>query len=167
MDQQEPNIKAELVECQEPACPLSIRLTQIWLVVTGGLPLLGMVVALLRGFYLQFYGKENALPSQFTAESADALLWLLFNCGGGFFALLTAWGLQKRARASRWLALVIIGLVTVRTGYYLVTTWNAAASLSVGIALTDRGLMIATGLLQLTMLFRFAFGKREKEFLSK
>lgn len=166
MDQQELDLQSKSVMSQEPKFPFTIRLTQIWLAVVGVLPMLGVVFGLLRGGYLALtQGISTPNP---TAETSFALLYVSYLISLGVYSLVTIWGLQKRARVSRWLVLVITGFVTAKSAYY--TLWSKefwVENWPAELYLVDGTIAISITLLQLTMLYRFAFGKAEKAFLSK
>lgn len=140
---------------QETRRPISIWLTQIWLLFVAVPPLLAGLLAvfhLFRGIIVQ-----GISQLRFGTEARGAVLPLILLAGFGLLALITFWGLQKRARISRWLALFLIGFVVVKNSYYLAVDqsglWNFVTS--------------PIYLLQLVMLYRFSCGKAEQAFLSK
>lgn len=166
MEQHESDIQPIIEVSQEPKRPFSIRLTQIWLAVVGVLPMLAVVFGFLHSTYIAIT-QEVTTPKS-TAEAASALLQMSFLVSFGVYALITIWGLQKRARVSRWLAMIVIAFVTAKSAYY--TLWSKEFWIEnwpAELLLIDATFVLAIALLQLTMLYRFAFGKAEKAFLSK
>jgi hypothetical protein len=166
MNQPESDIQSKTEVNQEPERPFSIRLTQIWLAVVGVLPLLGGLFALLRILYDVI--KEPAFLLEFNSNNAVGLMKLSLIIGFGIYALVTIWCLQKRARVSRWLALIVICFATARTAYY--TLWSKEFWIEnwpAELLFVDGTIALSIALLQLTMLYRFAFGKAERAFLSK
>jgi hypothetical protein len=165
MDQQELDIQPKAEVSQEPEFPFTIRLMQFWLTVSAVLPMLGGVFVLLR--ILIGLIREPSFILNFNITNAVGLMKLLLIIGFGVFALVTIWGLQKRARVSRWLALVVICIATAKTAHALLGNAFDNEHVSAGLLLVDSVFLSFMCLLQVTMLYRFAFGKIEKAFLSK
>jgi hypothetical protein len=154
----------EAAESEKVIRPPSIWLTQVWLAFNAIPILTGGVWACFSIAY-RFITHLSAL--HLSDVRLLPLLKFIGMVGIGILTAITFWALQKRARVGRWLALVFIGVATAKTAYHLLKEDVLARDQSDSLILIDRVFMISVFLFQLAMLYRFAFGRREKAFLSK